>query len=77
MARWCTLDIRAIIIAPAAGKKSMVDKKLKSNYKTPIMIYILFFPFNLTPCVPLSFKGEGEESLERGNPLSYFHSPFP
>jgi hypothetical protein len=33
---------------------------------------------NLTPLIPLSFKGEGEEVLERGlRPLSYLHSPFP
>jgi len=32
---------------------------------------------DLTPCIPLSLKGEGEEILERGKPLSYLHSPFP
>jgi len=33
---------------------------------------------NLTPLIPLSILGEGEEVLERGLcPLSYLHSPFP
>jgi len=33
---------------------------------------------NLTPFIPLSTLGEGEEILERGlRLLSFFHSPFP
>ncbi len=33
---------------------------------------------NLTPCIPLSFEGEGEDVLERGlRPLSYLHPPSP
>jgi hypothetical protein len=32
---------------------------------------------DLTPRIPLSLKGEGEEFIEGVSPLSYLHSPFP
>jgi len=28
--------------------------------------FLLLFIFNLTPCIPLSFKGEGEGFIKRG-----------
>jgi len=31
----------------------------------------------LTPFIPLSFEGDGEETLERGFAPLLLHSPFP
>jgi hypothetical protein len=37
-----------------------------------VIIFIIFT--NLTPCVPLSFQGEGEGYIREASPL--FDSPF-
>jgi len=43
-----------------------------------VKVYVFAMVFtNLTPFIPLFFKGEGKRFIERGFTLSYLHSPFP